>query len=136
MSKRWFIPLPPIEHINGKIENTAVKCPNTYDSEKVYNNGFLYGYRHKTNINKSCFAVRHKSRDLNNKPYTDNELENRGLFTATLNAVNTHLQIVDDLALVTADFERQKYYTTIRGYAIAKVRANNGEWLREWDSSA
>lgn len=132
MSRRYFIPLAPIEHINGKVENTKVKCPNTYDPESVYNSGYFYGYRRKNNPNKSCFAIRHNGRNLNSNPYTDSELVNRGIFTVTLNTVQEHLSIKGERLLCLNAFNQQRRYTTLRGFAIAMVRANNGVWLPEW----
>lgn len=133
-SRRYYIAVLPVAHLNGKLAPIAQKCPNTEDSEAVEVQGFWYGYRRRESPNISRFGIRTKCRDLNTRPYTPAEEENRILFTASLHAVYEHKALADDWALCLADFVRQRAYATPIGYAVAACRANGGEWLDEWNS--
>lgn len=135
MSRRFFIPLVPLEHINGKIANCKVKCPNTDDPEHT-NDGFMYGYRHGYNPHKSCFGIRIYSRNLLTNPYTAAEQENRDLFSISLLEVQIHWQDPGDRAKCIADFDKQDYYHTPRGFAVAMTRENGGQWPGEWTQAA
>lgn len=134
MSQRFFIPALPVGHINGKIANCRVKCPDTIDPEQE-NEGFFYGYRHAYNPDKSCFGIRVASRNLTVHPYTTEEQENRDLFTLALIEVNQHWQNLHERRLCLKDFDRQKQYNTPRGYAVAMCRYNGGEWLPQWSEN-
>lgn len=131
-TRRYFISLAPVAHINGKMANGRVKCPNTEDPEHTIVRGFWYGYKRQANPDISRFAVRTACRDLTTNPYTPEEDENRTLFTSSLHAVYEHKTIAADWSKMMEDFDRQKRYKTPLGYAVAAVRANNGEWLPEW----
>lgn len=128
-SRRYYIAIAPVEHINGKMAPVAVKCPNTEGPETF--TGFWYGYRRR-NIPTSRYGIRTKSRDLLTKPYTPAEDENRTLFTASLHATFTHKTIAADWTLMMADFRAQDRYTTPIGYAVAACRSNGGEWPPDW----
>ena len=132
-SRRYYIAIAPIDHINGKMAPARVKCPNTEDPDHTTVQGFWYGYK-RPNIDVSRFAIRTECRDLTEHPYTPAEDENRSLFTASLMTVRDHHQIAADWSLMLEDFHRQKRYTTPIGYAVAACRANGGEWLEEWTS--
>lgn len=132
MSRRFYIPMVPVSHINGKIAPQWYKAKNTTDPEHTEIEGYFYGYRHIYNPSKSCFGIRKVRRNLLEHPYTTSEQENRDLFTASLIEVNTHLQVDGDRQLCEDSFAKQKSYNTLRGYAVAMVRANGGEWLAEW----
>lgn len=131
-AKRYYIAMIPVSHINGKMAPVAEKCPNTEDPESQDNRGFWYGYRHRATPTISRYGIRKVSRNLIAHPYTTQEQENRDLFTASLNAVNTNLQDTMRRTLCERDFLLQHDYATLRGYAIATTRANNGEWPQEW----
>ena len=134
MSRRYYIPMAPVAHINGKIAPAAYKAANTDDPEKTEIDGYFYGYRHKFS-KKNCFAIRKRCRDLTKKPYTTAEQENRDLFSITLLEVNIHWHNLAERALCILDFDRQTYYHTPRGFAVALVRENGGEWLPEWTTT-
>lgn len=130
-SRRYYISIAPVEHINGKMAPEYVKCPNTDDPEHVIVSGFWYGYR-RPNIPVSRFAIRTRCRDLNTKPYTPAEDENRILFTSSLHAVHEHHSIAQDWQLMMRDFRRQTRYTTPIGFAVAMTRQNGGVWPQYW----
>lgn len=130
-SRRYYIAMAPVEHINGKMAPVSVKCKNTTDSAAVEVAGFWYGYKHK-NCNTSHFGIRTNCRDLNTNPYTAAEIENRTLFTMALQAVNAHRDIAADWALMLADYNKQSTYITPNGFAVALCRENGGYWLDDW----
>lgn len=131
-ARRYYLGTLPFEHINGKIAPVAVRCANTYDPDAEPKVSFFYGYRHKATPKVSRYGIRSVRRDLNAKPYTAAEDENRTIFTASLQSVHTHKKIAADWALMLADFDKQSNYATPIGYAVASCRANGGEWLPEW----
>lgn len=133
-SRRYYIAIAPISHINGKMAPNRVKCPNTDDPEHTHVSGFWYGYKRQARPDVSRFAVRTACRDLTTHPYTTDEDENRTLFTSALFAVYDHKENAGDWALMMADYYAQDRYKTPIGYAVAAVRANGGEWLPEWIS--
>lgn len=136
MSRRYYIPVLPIGHINGKIAPQAYKAHNTDDPDKTTIDGYFYGYRHRYNPSKSCFAIRTNCRDLTKNPYTQAEQENRDLFSISLLEVQLHWQDPADRAKCIADFDRQDYYHTPRGFAVAMTRENGGQWPAEWSDAA
>lgn len=129
-SKRYIVTTLPIEHINGKIANSSVRCPNS-DTERE-NTGFLYGYRHRNDLNTSRFGVRVKSRNLTQKPYTDKELLNKRLFMSALTLARSVIE--DDITRQVAaqEFAKQNRYLTLRGYIIATIRNNGGLIPSHW----
>lgn len=132
MSQRFFIPILPVGHINGKIAPQKYKAKNTSDEESQTIPGYFYGYRRKSNPNKSCFAIRTACRNLTLNPYTTAEQENRDLFSISLLEVNLHWQNLSERKLCIDEFLKQRKYTTPRGYAVAIVRFNLGEWPARW----
>lgn len=131
-SRRYYIAIAPIEHLNGKLAPVRVKCKNTTDSEHRESEGFFYGYRRAARPSVTRYAVRTLSRDLNTNPYTPQEEENRTLFTAALNATYAHQAIEEDWQAMLADFEAQSIYVTPLGFAVAMCRQNGGEWPPKW----
>lgn len=131
-SRRYYIAIAPVQHLNGKLAPCRVKCPNTSEPEPEPVTGFMYGYKRKESPEISRFGFRDMCRDLNTHPYTPAEEENRILFTASLAAVHEHKAIAADWALCMADFERQDRYKTPIGFAVAACRYNGGEWLEDW----
>lgn len=132
MSRRFFIPVLPIGHINGKIAPQFYKAHNTTDPDKKQIDGYFYGYRRRANPTKSCFGIRTNCRDLLVHPYTTEEQENRDLFTLSLLEVSRHWLNQEEKDLCITDFEKQTYYHTPRGFAVAMTRENGGEWPPEW----
>lgn len=130
-SSRYYIAIAPIEHINGKMAPVAVKCPDTSDPEKVKVSGFWYGYKRKGS-NVSRYAIRETCRDLNKKPYTESELDNRELFRISLLVVQQNKAIPSHWSKMRVEFRLQSRYTTEMGYAVATTRANGGEWPLKW----
>lgn len=130
-SRRYYMAILPVEHINGKMAPVAVKCPNTSDPAEVDNAGFWYGYR-IPGRSASRFGIRTKSRLLTAHPYTPAEQENRTLFALSLQSVREHANIAPDWRLMLADFDNQREYISPQGYAVARCRDNGGEWPREW----
>lgn len=131
-SKRYYIATIPVDHINGKMAPVANKCPDTDDPSKLENPGFWYGYRLPKRPGVNYYGIRTQSRNLQTKPYTASEEENRTLFTQSLLSVNEHFGVSPDWELMLDDFNNQREYITPRGYAVAQCRANNGEWLDRW----
>lgn len=131
-SRRYFVALAPVAHINGKMAPVAVKCSNTEDPEHTKVKGFWYGYKRQASPDTSRYGIRTLCRDLTEHPYTPSEDENRTLFTTSLRSVYTHKNVPADWALMLHDFERQNRYSTPIGYAVAACRSNMGEWLSEW----
>lgn len=132
-SRRYYITILPIEHINGKMSQAAYKVANVPAGGIADDNEYWYGYR-LHNIPRSYYGIRKKHRLLADNPYTTAEEENRTLFSLALQSVNTHRQIAGDWALCLEDFNGQRKYTTANGYAVATCRANNGDWPPYWIS--
>lgn len=128
-SRRYYIAIAPVEHINGKLAPVAVKCPNSAEGGTV--DGFYYGYRRRS-IPVSRFGIRTKCRSLDANPYTASEDENRTLFTASLHAVYEHKSIASDWAAMLVDFDKQRQYTTPIGFAVASCRSAGGVWPARW----
>ena len=128
-ANRYILTLAPVEHINGKIAPSVITCPYLPEGGKT--DGYMYGYRHIGGI-RNYYGIRTKCRNLSTNPVTDDEQANRAVFTASIICVNTNLQDPHKRALCAADFDKQTYYTTLRGFAIAAVRANGGYWLDDW----
>lgn len=131
-SRRYYIAIAPVSHVNGKMAPVRVKCPNSDDPEHLEVPGFWYGYRLSSRPDISRYGIRTMCRDLTTKPYTPAEDENRTLFTSSLFAVYDHKEVAADWALMLADFARQDRYVSPIGYAVAACRSNGGEWLENW----
>lgn len=132
-SRRYFITIAPVSHLNGKLAPTYIKCPNTDEPGTEYP-GFWYGYKRRSNPSVSRFGVRYHGRDLIAHPITPAEDENRTLFTSSLFAVYDHQQVEQDWQLMLEDYKSQTKYNTPIGFAVASCRANGGEWLEKWTS--
>lgn len=130
---RYYISTMPVAHINGKMAPVAVKCKDTDDPDKVENDGFWYGYRLAKRQNISRYGIRTKSRYLGDKPYTAGEIDNRTAFTMALQTMNEHYGVAPQWEYAEQAFKAQHEYISIRGYVVARCRANNGEWPPEWE---
>ena len=133
-SKRYFIAIIPVQHINGKMSRVVDKCPDTDNPDADTGVSFYYGYRRKSTPGVSRFGLREKGRDLTAHPYTPTEILNRELMRSTFDQVAAHRAVPDDWALMLQDFRLQHQYSTPSGYAVAMVRKNGGEWLTKWTS--
>lgn len=131
-SRRYYIAIAPVAHINGKMAPGRKKCPNTDDPEQIETSGFWYGYKRQARPDVSRYGIRTRGRDLNTHPYTIAEDENRTLFTSSLFAVYDHQGIEGDWKLMMTDFRAQSHYRTPIGYAVAVCRQNAGEWPGRW----
>lgn len=130
MARRYYITTLPIAHINGKMAPVSVTCPNSTGERE--NEGFYYGYRHRTAPHISRYAIRKKSRNLLRNPVTHGEIENQSLFSNSQIIADTHMLNTAEREKVKADFRRQRAYTTLRGFAFAGVYKNGGEWPEKW----
>lgn len=131
-SRRYYIAVMPVAHINGKMAPVADKVHNTSDPSEIEQTGFWYGYRLAKRPEWSRYGIRKIARDLNTKPYTPSETTNRQLFTSSLQAVNTHKQIAQDWALMLEEFDTQRLYISPIGFAVAECRKNAGAWPARW----
>lgn len=131
-SKRYFISIIPVQHINGKMSRVCDRVHDTTTPDIDSGVSFYYGYRRQSHPSVSRYGLREKGRNLLTHPYTSNESSNRSQFTNTLTAVNAHRLIVEDWNLMLQDYRQQHKYSTPNGYAVAMVRANGGQWLSKW----
>lgn len=129
-SRRYFTTTLPVEHINGKMAPSSTRCKNTYNPDDEHES-YYYGYKRVAN-SVSRYAIRTKSRDLNTKPYTTQENENKALFTSSIEQVQRYRREPQAWELCMQDFRLQHDYVTPIGFAIAMTRKNGGEWLPEW----
>lgn len=121
----------PLEHLNGKLANTSVKCPNTESGGVSPSGGFMYGYR-RTRTRVSRFGYRINCRSLTEHPYSTAETAARSTFTQSSAVVAAALLNPAQLALIAADFRKQSECSTLRGYAIGTVIRNGGTLPEKW----
>lgn len=131
-SRRYYTTTLPVAHINGKMAPVDHRVNNVSPGETPDSNTWWYGYRWYKEPNISRYGIRTQHRMLAEKPYTAAELENRTLFTMSLQAVQAHRNIAADWALCLQAFSQQTTYYTAEGFAVATCRANNGQWPAEW----
>lgn len=131
-SKRYFISIIPVQHINGKMSRVCDRVHDTTTPDIDSGVSFYYGYRRKSNPAVSRYGLREKGRNLLAHPYSTDETMNRQLFQDSLREISTHYSIPGDWSLMLRDYQQQHQYATPRGYAVAMVRANGGEWLSRW----
>lgn len=122
-TKRYQITLAPFIGLNGKMSQSSQVCRNMPDSDR---NGvkFYFG-SYKVVKNKAYFALRERSRNLNDIPYTNSESLIKQYFVLVQNLVKTNLENPDkyqDARKAYADrssaLERQM---TFRGFVFSKV---------------
>lgn len=131
-SRRYMVAAMPFEHVNGKLANTAVTCPNSAGGGAAVSGGFAYGYRRHYSL-QSRFGVRVMCRSLNDHPYTAAELAHKSLFSTSARVVKAALNAPAKRAAIEADFSRQSRLATLRGYAISRVMSNSGVLPQEWN---
>ena len=131
-SRRYYTTTLPVAHINGKMAPVDHIVKNIAAGDSPDDASWWYGYHWYREPNISRYGIRKKHRMLADNPYTPHELENRALFTMSLQAVNAHRNIAADWALCLQAFSKQSSYYTAEGYAVATCRANNGLWPAEW----
>lgn len=134
-SRRYMVYRMPVEHVNGKLANTSVRCPNTADGGLSPSGGFAYGYRRKYDKAISRFGVRVNSRSLRAHPYTAAESANRDLFRTSRQVVSAALANPARRAVIQAAYKSQvqRGYATLPGYATARVFQNGGVLPEEWN---
>lgn len=130
-SRRYMACALPLEHINGKMTNTSVKCPNTESGGVSPSGGFMYGYR-RARSRVSRFGYRINSRSLTEHPYSTSETAARSTFAQSSAVVAAALLNPAQLALIAADFRKQSSCSTLRGFAIGVVIKNGGTLPENW----
>lgn len=129
-SRRYFTTTLPVEHINGKMAPSSVKCKNTHNLDGEHES-YYYGYRRLVkSVNR--YAIRSIPRDLNTKPYTAHELQSRALFVNSIAAVHAYRREPIPWGLCLEEYRKQDIYQTPIGFAIATCRKNGGEWPERW----
>lgn len=130
-SRRYMACAMPLEHINGKMTNTSVKCPNTESGGVSPSGGFMYGYR-RTRNRVSRFGYRINCRSLTEHPYSTAETTARNIFAQSSAVVAAALSNPAQQAKIAADFRKQSDCSTIRGFAIGVVIKNGGTLPENW----
>lgn len=130
-TRRYYIATLPVEHINGKMDQVSNVVHNTPNPPAVPVDGFWYGYRPYWS-SRSFFGIRRNPRNLSTNPYTQDELEQRTLFTDSIAAVNAAWS-----DLTKRDKCLQEFYTsnfsTPRGFAVHETYLNQGVWPSRWE---
>lgn len=114
-SKRFQMIAAPLEGFNGKLAPASYKCNNLPEGT-MSGKKFYYGYR--KNYGVARFALRQKSRDLSEHPYSDEEGHIRLLFTQASKAASTALSDPQQRELLQAAFAKQTKYTTLFGFVF------------------
>ena len=132
-SRRYYIAIAPVEHINGKMAPVAVKVRNEVTPPVDPSGGFWYGYRPHWS-SRSFFGIRTNPRNLTTNPYTPEELDHRALFTNSLNAVNAAWRVFSKRQKAIDEYyELRQPTATPKGYATSVTYANGGVWPARWD---
>lgn len=130
-TRRYYIAIAPIDHINGKMAPVADVVHNEIDPPVDPTGGFWYGYRPRWS-NRSYYGIRTRPRNLTTNPYTAAELDNRTLFTTSLQAVNAAWSDMTKRNKCLAEFYTQKQYSTPKGFATGITYFNGGTWPARW----
>ena len=132
-SRRYYIAIAPVSHINGKMAPVAVKVKNTATPPVDPSAGFWYGYKPRW-THRSFYGIRTNPRNLTTNPYTADELDHRLLFTNTLNAVNAAWSVNSKKQKAIDEYyELRQPTATPKGYATSVTYANGGVWPARWD---
>lgn len=83
MSKKYQNGTLPITGLNGKLAPSDVICHNVTSESDPFDT-YVYGFT-RNGGNKTYFGYRTRPRNLNNNPYTANELRMRNLFRSGVN---------------------------------------------------
>lgn len=131
-TRRYYIAVLPIEHINGKLDQVSNVVHNTQNPPVEPVDGFWYGYRPYWS-KRSFFGIRRNPRNLTTNPYTTQELDNRTLFTNSLQAVHAAWSDPTKRDKCTQEF----YNTTTKcktaqGFAVSETYFNGGTWPSRW----
>ena len=130
-SVRYITNIAPVEHINGKMAPVSVIVSNSPDGHDLKVEGYWYGFR-RNGSRRNRYGIRTIRRNLVTNPYTAQEEENRTLFTVSLNTVYANKDIPANWALCVNDWQQQREYSTVIGFAVHVVRANQGIWPDRW----
>ena len=130
-SRRYYIAIAPIEHINGKMAPVADVVHNEVNPPVDPTGGFWYGYRPRW-AKRSYYGIRTKPRNLTTNPYTPDELNHRTLFTTSLQAVNAAWGDVTKRNKCLEEFSTQSQYSTPKGFATGITYFNGGTWPVRW----
>ena len=130
-SVRYITNIAPVAHINGKMAPVSVIVTNSPDGHDLKTDGYWYGFR-RNSSSRNRYGIRTIRRNLVTNPYTAQEDENRTLFTLSLNVVYANKDIPANWALCVNEWQRQRDYSTVIGYAVHVVRGNQGEWPERW----
>lgn len=125
LARRWATYYLPVEHINGKMAPSRIKCHNQPDTSES-DNFFYYGYRHRKRPNVSRYALRDRARNLSVNPYTQGEEQQKALFTDSVAEAKSVLSNPTKAAAAERDFRSQRRYVRLYNYAIAMIIANGG----------
>lgn len=132
-TRRYYIAVLPIEHINGKMDQVANKVHNTPNPPAEPVDGFWYGYRPRY-ASRSYYGIRRNPRNLTTNPYTQDELEHRTLFTDSISAVNAAWSNLTKRQKCLDEFyTAPQGYATPRGFAVGQTYANQGVWPSRWE---
>lgn len=133
-TRRYYIAVLPIEHINGKMDQVSNIVHNTESPPIEPVDGFWYGYRPRW-ASRSYYGIRRNPRNLTTNPYTPAEIDNRTLFTISLESV--HQAWTDPAKRQRCQDEfyhnHQTSCKTVQGYAVSETHRNGGVWPSRWD---
>lgn len=118
-SRRYQITLAPVDALNGKLSQSTVVA-KVLESSTQSGVKFYYGYQ-KSGVSR--FALRTKSRNLADKPYSALETQQKTFFTQAVAAVKTTLENPDTKAQAIARFKAKGIaggFKTLRGFLIAE----------------
>lgn len=122
----------PVTHVNGRLCNNSVNCPNTIDGGVAESGGFMYGYRRgKKAVSRIGYRI--MCRSLTSNPYSQAEVGARNIFAQSSQVAKTALANERQQALILADFAKQHDCATLRGYAVGRIIRNNGVLPTEWE---
>lgn len=124
-SRRYYIAIAPVEHMNGKLSQASEIVKNNPTSDSGQGVSFYYGYR-LGNRPLSRFALREKARNLSVNPYTADETANKQYFKSCTQVVDAALQDPVKRASAEESFKRQSHYVYLRNYCIAMTQKNGG----------
>lgn len=132
-TRRYYIAVLPIEHINGKMDQVSNVVHNTQNPPAEPVDGFWYGYRPYW-ANRSYYGIRRNPRNLTTNPYTQEELDQRTLFTDSLSAVNAAWSNpIKRKKCLDEFYTDPKNYKTPRGFAVGETYNNGGTWPSRWE---
>lgn len=132
-SRRYYIALAPVEHINGKMAPVRVKCKNVQTEEQSEQDGFYYGYKKQATQGLSRYAIRTRGRVLSIHPYTSWERFYHQNFADSVTTIkNVKTRRPNSWRMMLAEFNTQKKYLYPWNFALAETIKNYSEWPSRW----